>query len=105
LGSSSRGTFKKSASFIAHFILIKVKVFASKLAKAEVKTWYLLRNKVQGIVQLLLPTSRPRLIYNILIPLNPREESSSRVPLFPTLYYPSKLIGPYLSLPLLGSPL
>ena len=38
LGSSSRGTFKKLASFIAHFVLIKVKVFAPKLARAEVKT-------------------------------------------------------------------
>ena len=38
LGSSSRGIFKKLASFIAHFILIKVKVFTPKLAKAEVKT-------------------------------------------------------------------
>jgi len=38
LGSSLRGTFKKLASFIAHFILIKVKVFTFKLAKVEVKT-------------------------------------------------------------------
>jgi hypothetical protein len=38
LGSSSRGVFKKSASLIAHFVLIKVKVFTPKLAKAEVKT-------------------------------------------------------------------
>jgi len=44
-------------------------------------------------------------MYNILIPFNPREESSSKVPLFPALYYPPKLIGPYLSLPLLGSSL
>ena len=42
LGSSSRGIFKKLASFIAHFILIKVKVFTPKLAKVEVKTQYLL---------------------------------------------------------------
>jgi hypothetical protein len=52
-------------------------------------------------VQLLLLTSRPRLICDILIPFNPREESSSRVPLFLTLYYPPKLIEPYLPLPLL----
>jgi len=38
LGSSSKGIFKKLASFIAHFILIKVKAFTFKLAKAEVKT-------------------------------------------------------------------
>jgi len=38
LGSSSKGAFKKSASFIAHFVLIKVKAFAPKLAKVEVKT-------------------------------------------------------------------
>ena len=38
LSSSSRGTFKKVASPIAHFVLIKVKVFTPKLAKAEVKT-------------------------------------------------------------------
>ena len=38
LGSSFKGVFKKLASFIAHFILIKVKVFTPKLAKAEVKT-------------------------------------------------------------------
>ena len=42
LGSSSKGIFKKLASFIAHFILIKVKVFTPKLAKVEVKTQYLL---------------------------------------------------------------
>jgi len=38
LGSSLRGIFKKLASFIAHLILIKVKIFAPKLAKVEVKT-------------------------------------------------------------------
>ena len=38
LCSSSRGAFKKLASFIAYFILIKVKVFTPKLAKVEVKT-------------------------------------------------------------------
>jgi hypothetical protein len=38
LGSSSRGVFKKSASLIAHFMLIKVKAFALELAKVEVKT-------------------------------------------------------------------
>jgi hypothetical protein len=38
LGSSSRGVFKKLASLITHFILIKVKVFTPKLAKVEVKT-------------------------------------------------------------------
>jgi len=38
LGSSFRGIFKKSASFIVYFILIKVKAFAPKLARAEVKT-------------------------------------------------------------------
>jgi len=37
LGSSSKGAFKKSASFTAHFILIKVKAFTPKSAKAEVK--------------------------------------------------------------------
>ena len=38
LGSSSKGAFKKSASFIVYLILIKVKVFTPKLARAEVKT-------------------------------------------------------------------
>ena len=38
LGSSSKGIFKKLASFAAHLVLIKVKVFAPKLARAEVKT-------------------------------------------------------------------
>ena len=38
LGSSSKGAFKKLASFAAHLVLIKVKAFASKLARAEVKT-------------------------------------------------------------------
>jgi len=38
LDSSSKGTFKKLASFTAHLVLIKVKAFAFKLAKAEVKT-------------------------------------------------------------------
>jgi len=38
LGSSLRGAFKKLASFIAHSILIKVKVFTPKLAKVGVKT-------------------------------------------------------------------
>jgi len=56
-------------------------------------------------MQLLPLISQPRLIYNIVIPFNPKEESFSGVPLFLALYYPPKLIGPYLSLPLLGSPL
>ena len=38
LGSSSRSTFKKLASFIVHLVLIKAKAFAPKLAKAKVKT-------------------------------------------------------------------
>jgi len=38
LGSSLRGIFKKSASFIAHWVSIKVKVFTLELAKVEVKT-------------------------------------------------------------------
>ena len=38
LSSSSRGIFKKLASFIAHYISIKVKAFALELAKVEVKT-------------------------------------------------------------------
>ena len=38
LGSSSRNIFKKSASFIAHLILIKIKAFTPKSAKTEVKT-------------------------------------------------------------------
>ena len=38
LGSFSKGVFKKSTSFIAYLVLIKVKVFAFKLAKAKVKT-------------------------------------------------------------------
>ena len=38
LGSSSSGTFKKLASFIAHLVLIKAKVFTPKLARVEVKT-------------------------------------------------------------------
>jgi len=38
LGSSLRGAFKKLASFTAHWVSIKVKVFAPELAKAEVKT-------------------------------------------------------------------
>ena len=38
LGSSFKGTFKKLASFVAYLVLIKVKVFAPKLARAEVKT-------------------------------------------------------------------
>ena len=38
LGSSSSGIFKKLASFIVYLVLIKVKVFAPKLARAEVKT-------------------------------------------------------------------
>ena len=84
-------------------MFIKAKAFALKLAKAEVKTYYILRNKVQEIVQLLLLTSQPKLIYNILIPFNPREESYSRLPLFPILRYPPILIKPYLFLLLLGS--
>ena len=38
LGSSSSSIFRNSASFIAHLVLIKAKAFASKSAKAEVKT-------------------------------------------------------------------
>ena len=82
---------------------IKVKVFILKLAKAEIKTRYLLRNKVQRIVQLFLPISRPKLIYNILIPFNPKEESSSRVPFFPILYCPFGLTGLCLLLLWLGN--
>jgi len=38
LGSSLRGIFKKSASFIAYCMSIKVKASTLELAKAEVKT-------------------------------------------------------------------
>jgi len=37
LGSSLRGAFKRSASFIAYCMSIKAKVFALELAKVEVK--------------------------------------------------------------------
>ena len=38
LGSSSSGIFRNLASFIAHLVLIKAKVFTPELAKVEVKT-------------------------------------------------------------------
>ena len=38
LGGSSSGIFKKSASFIAHLVLIKAKAFTPKLARVEDKT-------------------------------------------------------------------
>jgi hypothetical protein len=38
LGSSSRGAFKKLASFMAHWVSIKAKAFTLELAKVEVKT-------------------------------------------------------------------
>jgi hypothetical protein len=38
LGSSSSGVFRNLASFIAHLVLIKAKVFTPKLARVEVKT-------------------------------------------------------------------
>jgi hypothetical protein len=38
LGRSSTGAFRKSASFTAHWVSIKVKAFAPESAKAEVKT-------------------------------------------------------------------
>ena len=56
-------------------------------------------------MQFFPPISCPRLIYNILIPFNPREESSSKVSLFLTLYCPLGLTEPYLLLPLLDNPL
>ena len=38
LSSSSKGIFKKLASFIVYLVLIKAKVFTPKLARVEVKT-------------------------------------------------------------------
>ena len=38
LGSSLKDIFKKLASFIVHWVSIKVKAFALELAKVEVKT-------------------------------------------------------------------
>ena len=38
LGSFSNNAFKKSVSFAAHLVLIRIKAFAFKSAKAEVKT-------------------------------------------------------------------
>ena len=38
LGSFSKSAFKKLASFAAHLVLIKVKAFAPKLARVEIKT-------------------------------------------------------------------
>jgi len=46
LGSSLIDIFRKLASFIVYWVSIKAKVFTLKLAKVEVKTWYLLQNKV-----------------------------------------------------------
>jgi hypothetical protein len=56
-------------------------------------------------VQLFSLISRSRLIYNILIPFNPREESFFKIPLFLTLYCPLKLIRLCLLLLLLDNPL
>jgi ABC-type lipoprotein export system ATPase subunit len=63
-----------------------MKIFILKSAKAEVKTQYLLQNKVQGIVQFFPLISHFRLMYNILIPFNSKKKSSFRLSLFPTLY-------------------
>ena len=38
LGSFSKGTFKKSVSFVVYLVLIKAKAFTFESAKAEVKT-------------------------------------------------------------------
>ena len=38
LGSSLIGAFKKLASFIAYWVLIKARAFTLELAKVEVKT-------------------------------------------------------------------
>ena len=38
LGSSSKDVFKKLASFVAYLVLIKVKAFTPKLARAKIKT-------------------------------------------------------------------
>ena len=85
VSSFSSGIFKNLEIFWAHLALRRVKAFALELARAVVLTPYLLRDKVQGIVKLFPPINRLKSTSDISIPFNPKEESSFRVPLFPTL--------------------
>ena len=85
----------------AFVVLRRAKAFALELAKAVVLTLHLLRNKLHRTVKLFPPNSQLRLTFNMLILYNPKEESSFRVPLFPspdflTLYLLPRLQEPCL---------
>src|SRR5277367_248633 len=85
LSSFSNGVFKNLEIFWVHSALRRAKAFALELARAVVLMLYLLRDRIQGIVRLFLPINRLKSTSNILIPFDPKEESSFRVALFPTL--------------------
>jgi len=62
-----------------------VKAFALELARAVVLTLHPLQDRIHGTVKLFPPSSRLKSTLDMSIPFNPKEESSFRVPLFPTL--------------------
>ena len=85
LSSISSGIFKNFEIFLVHLVSRRAKAFALELAKVVVLTPHLLRDKVYGIVKLFPPNNQLKSTLDISIPFNPKEESSFRVLLFPTL--------------------
>jgi hypothetical protein len=109
----SKGVFKNLESFTIYLVFNRVKALALVLAKVVVLTLYLLYNNIQQIVKLFPPISQLKSTSNISILSNPKEETSFRVRLFPTLSIslptfhlrlPSELLLSY-PFPLIGSPL
>jgi hypothetical protein len=84
LSNCSKGVFRNSEVFLAHVVSRRAKAFAPESAKAVVLTPHPLRDKVHGIVKLFPPINRLKSTSDMSIPFNPEEESSFRVPLFPT---------------------
>jgi hypothetical protein len=80
--------FKNSETFLTHLILRRVKAFALVLAKVVVVTLHLFQDKVHSIVKLFPPINQLKSTLDMLMPFNPKEETSFKVPLFPTPLLP-----------------
>ena len=92
---ASKGWFRNSDSFWAHLVSSSAKAFALVLAKAVVVTPHPLQDKIHRIVKLFLSNSQLKLTSNMSICLDPKEETSFRVPLFSTVLLPlPQSLGP-----------
>jgi hypothetical protein len=88
LSSGSKGVFKNLDISLAHLVSKRAKAFALVLPNTAVLTLLLFLYSIHRIVKFFLLINQLRLTIDKLISFYPKEETSLRVLLFLSLYYP-----------------